>query len=59
MGFWAAANVKNEKDNATTYGGMNGAGGALEDLTRKRLGDLGKNGLFHLGQCRAVAGKNC
>ena len=44
MGFWAAANVKNEKDNATTYGGMNGAGGALEDLTRKRLGDLGKNG---------------
>lgn len=44
MGFWASANVQNEKNDAETYGGSKGAGGTLEDLTRKRLGDLGKAG---------------
>lgn len=42
MGFWASANLDNEKNNASTFGGSQGAGGALEDWTRKRTDKLGQ-----------------
>jgi len=42
MGFWASADLTNEQNNASQYGGSAGAAGKLEDLDRKRYGDLGK-----------------
>lgn len=41
MGLWASADLDNQQKDAQTFGGSKGAGGALEDSTRKRLTGLG------------------